>query len=424
MASLQTDPSGTYHICFRFGGRRYKRSLKTKEARKAESKRRRLEENLELVASGRLDVPETADPPVFLLSDGKLNHRPEREERLRLNDLFHRYFAAIPDGNLEASTVEGMKTHQRHLERHLGTRLFVDSICRETLQDYVHERSKANGIRGRKLSPATIKKELVTLRTVWNWALVEGLVKLPFMLKGVRFPKFDEKPRFQTWDEITRQIACGYLSDAEILDLWDCLFLDREQVEELLDYVQKHATHAFIYPMFVAAAHTGARRSELMRSRLLDFDHTYVTIREKKRVRGQRSTRRVPLSDRLAEAIDQWKSKHPGGPFTFSLPEIARSKKSRESLGEMTRDEANHHFQRTLLGSKWSVLRGWHCLRHSFCSNCAAEGLEQRVIDSWVGHTTESMRRRYRHLFPSREREAIQRVFSSRPPLSAQSPSC
>lgn len=411
MASLQTDPSGNYHVCFRFGGRRYKRSLKTKESRKAETKLRRLQENIELVQSGRLEIPEAADPPVFLLSDGKLNRSQKPEERLRLAELFQRYFDSIPDDSLEETTIGGMQTHQRHLHRHLGVNLLIDTISRETLQDYVHRRSKAKGIRGRKLSPATIKKELVTLRTVWNWALVEGVVKVPFPMKGVRFPKTDEKPRFQTWNEITRQIGGGYLSEAEVLDLWDCLFLDRPQIEELLDYVQENAKHRFIYPMFVAAAHTGARRSELMRSQLLDFEPNHLTIREKKRVRGQRSTRRVPLSDRLTEAINEWKVAHPGGPFSFCVPDIARSKKARTQMGQITRNEMNDHFQRTLAGSKWSVLRGWHCLRHSFCSNCAAQGIEQRVIDSWVGHTTEAMRRRYRHLFPSDEQRALQMVF-------------
>ena len=30
-----------------------------------------------------------------------------------------------------------------------------------------------------------------------------------------------------------------------------------------------------------------------------------------------------------------------------------------------------------------------------------AAGVDQRLIDDWVGHTTEEMRRRYRHLIPS-----------------------
>ena len=35
------------------------------------------------------------------------------------------------------------------------------------------------------------------------------------------------------------------------------------------------------------------------------------------------------------------------------------------------------------------------------------EGVDQRVIDEFMGHQTEAMRKRYRHLFPSSRRAAI-----------------
>ncbi|MGB7344854.1 tyrosine-type recombinase/integrase [Rubripirellula reticaptiva] len=411
MAWLQNDPSGNFHISFRFAGRKYKRSLKTKNETEAQTRLHRLEENIRLVESGRLELPDNADAPIFLLSDGKLESKRSATERVQLSGLFQRYFDGIPDDALEDTTVDGMKTHQTHLERHIGARFPIDSLTRETLQTYVQKRAKAPGIRGRKLSPATIRKELVTLRSVWNWALAESIVATPYPLKGVRFPKTDEKPHFQTMQEIADQIERGNLDEAASLDLWDCLFLTREQIEELLDYVEQTANHPFIYPMFVAAAHTGVRRSELMRSQFVDFNATHMVVREKKRVRGQRSTRRVPMSDRLTKAIKQWRTVHPGGLHTFCIPDIARSKKSRESLLPITRNEANDHFQRTLAGSKWEVIRGWHCLRHSFCSNCASQGVDQRIIDAWVGHTTEAMRKRYRHLFPTKEQEVIKSVF-------------
>ena len=84
----------------------------------------------------------------------------------------------------------------------------------------------------------------------------------------------------------------------------------------------------------------------------------------------------------------------------------------------VTKDEAHDHFKRTLAGSKWQVLRGWHVLRHSFISNGVAEGIDQRLIDAWVGHTTEGMRRRDRHRIPSVEQEATRAVFGDPKPAS------
>ncbi|HMR01431.1 MAG TPA: Type 1 glutamine amidotransferase-like domain-containing protein, partial [Candidatus Gracilibacteria bacterium] len=48
-------------------------------------------------------------------------------------------------------------------------------------------------------------------------------------------------------------------------------------IEELLAHVRKLGGHPFIYPMCAFAAHTGARRSEMMRSRLQDIDLIYIS---------------------------------------------------------------------------------------------------------------------------------------------------
>jgi integrase len=77
----------------------------------------------------------------------------------------------------------------------------------------------------------------------------------------------------------------------------------------------------------------------------------------------------------------------------------------------LSRKEAHDHFKRTLAGSKWQVLKGWHVLRHSFISACASKGTDQRLIDEWTGHSTEEQRKRYRHLWPSTQQQAINLVF-------------
>jgi integrase len=167
--------------------------------------------------------------------------------------------------------------------------------------------------------------------------------------------------------------------------------------------------------MFVFAAHTGARRSEIIRSQIEDIDLTTrnITIREKKRVRGRFSTRTVPMSPILFAAMKNWLVIHPGGDFTFEIEAISRSKAQRMNPMPITRDEAHDHFKRTLAGSRWEKLRGWHVFRHSFASNCAAAGVDQRIINAWLGHQTEEMVRRYRHLIPNQAQAAIRTVFDN-----------
>jgi integrase len=156
--------------------------------------------------------------------------------------------------------------------------------------------------------------------------------------------------------------------------------------------------------MFVFAAHTGARRSEMLRSHIDDFDFEggVVTIREKKKDRSKDMTfRTVPMTPLLRDTMRAWFASHPGGHLTLcEEPGVA-----------VTVQRAAQNFGRILRGSKWTVLSGWHVFRHSFASNCARRGLDPRVIDEFMGHTTEEMRRRYRHLFPDHKKQSLALVF-------------
>ena len=167
-------------------------------------------------------------------------------------------------------------------------------------------------------------------------------------------------------------------------------------------------------PMGAFAAFTGARRIDMLRALVSDVDLAggVVTIREKKRVKGKRSTRTAPLTPKLAEILRAWLAKRPDGPFLFcQAQQVTRSKTKRERPTAVTKDEAHDHFKRTVADSKWQMLRGYHLLRHSFISALASEGIDQRVIDEVVGHQSEEQRKRYRHLYPGVMQDAIRRVF-------------
>ena len=177
-------------------------------------------------------------------------------------------------------------------------------------------------------------------------------------------------------------------------------------------YVRTCPAEPFLYPMICLAAHTGARRSELLRLRIddVDFASGTLVVHEKKRARGRRTSRRVPLSAFALGMLKEWLAIHPGGQHLFCRV-IPRGKPRREEPMPVTCNEAHDQFKAVLADSKWAVMRGWHVLRHSFASNCAAAGLDQRIIDEWMGHQTEDMVRRYRHLFPDQQRKAINLVF-------------
>ncbi len=187
MASLQQFPSGNFHITFHFGGKRYKRSLKTNDRRKALAMKARAEETALLVEQGRIELPESVDVPTFLLSDGKLATKTTCNEA-KLSKLFEGYFGSLPEGNLEPGTIAMMQTHRGHLERHFGKYRVMKLLTFNDLQGYINKRAKDDGIRGRKLHASTIKKEINTLRAVWNWASVANEIpQVEYPSKGLRY---------------------------------------------------------------------------------------------------------------------------------------------------------------------------------------------------------------------------------------------
>src|SRR5690606_24882618 len=105
----------------------------------------------------------------------------------------------------------------------------------------------------------------------------------------------------------------------EVADLWDCLFLTLPEIDQLLHHVNAVARQPWVYPAVCMAAHTGARRSEIFRSRVsdLDFAAKTITIHERKRNHERATLRRVPMSPFLAGVLKSWMKTHPGGQRTF-----------------------------------------------------------------------------------------------------------
>ena len=239
-------------------------------------------------------------------------------------------------GSLEPNTINGIELHFKHLVSILGEGFPLKKIDQATMQIFATKRSQQK-YRGRQIGSATVKKELVSRRTAWNWGLGAGLVTNRFpALRQIRLAKPDEKPPFQTLDEIKRRIARGGLSDDQIAALWECLFLQLPEIEALLSYVKEKATLPWVHPLFCFAAHTGARRSEIIRDQIddVDFGAKTVLIREKKGAHDKRTTRRVPLTPFLAGVLQDWLKIHPVGNSLFCQSEVlARSKKRSERTG-------------------------------------------------------------------------------------------
>jgi integrase len=326
-------------------------------------------------------------------------------EKLTLKKLFDLYDAALPDGAKEKNTVGTERVHKKHFLRTLGAECRLP-LSLEQLQNHVNKRLKEPGRRGNSVGTGTIKKELGTLHVIWEWGKRSGLLKGELPTVGLLFPKTHDKPPFQTRKQIEQKIARGGLSKAEIGELWGSLYLELPEIAEILGHVKMNAREPWVFPMMVFVARTGSRRSEALRSQMDDFDfeNKVVRIREKKKTRGKVTYRHVPMSPCLIQAMKTWQQIRPGGQYTFCA----------EANRPLDENMTNHHFGWALQASTWEgKLTGWHVFRHSFASLCARRRVDQRMIDKWMGHQTEAMRKRYQHLFPDDQHEQLSLVFGS-----------
>jgi integrase len=401
MAWLQSR-EGSWRVIFRHRRQQYSYPVGPVDEAEAHAVKGRVEYLLMRLRQNLLTLPPGCDIVRWLRHDGKPPDTTPARRDTTLAELRDDYLRAH-ESSLVGKSLKTIRRHFRNLAGVLGEKLPVATLSLSRLQDYVKSREGS-------VQAATIRAEIVSLRTAWHWGALyyqEPWGKFPS--RGLRYPRAKEKPPFMLRAEIERRISQG----GDAAALWECLYLTPGETAELLEHVKATAIQPWVFPMVVMAAHTGARRSELIRARVEDVDFAagVVTIRERKRRRGMDSTRRVPISPPLRQALAEYTAARPDCPMLFCQGKVVRSKKTGRIAEGVTLDEAQHHLGVTLRGSKWEVVRGWHVLRHSFVSALASRGVDQRIIDDFTGHTTDEMRRRYRHLYPDVKQQAISGVF-------------
>jgi integrase len=408
MASVQFDPvSKLFRIRFRFSGKGYFRSLNTRIEAEAEALRGRAESVIHAIGHGFLIIPPGTDPGDFILAGGQ-SIQPsvviDRPKSITLAALFETYERDLTPGSKKANTRETERTHRRHFVSHFGDKLAAAGLDHRAVQDYVNVRSEAG------MAVKTLRLQLGTLRMLWNWAFSNGHVSspLPWETKRLTFPKGTAREPFQSWEQIERKIEAlrraKKLTPEKEAGLWECQYLIEAQIMACLEHVREKAAYPFVHPMFAFCAYTGARRSEILRSEREDWDFAAgtVAIRQKKADTSRTFTLRpVPIHPALAEIMRAWFKNHHGEPYTLCT-------ENQKPIGPRMGTE---YFAAALKESKRAAVPGFHCFRHSMASIMASKGIDQRIINEILGHSTEDMVKRYRHLFPAKKEESVHSLF-------------
>jgi hypothetical protein len=203
MAGLQSR-NGSWRVLFWYKGKQHTFWLGPVQEHEARATAAKVDYWLMRLKQNLVHLPPGCDVVTFVQHDGRPPEgAPPPEKELTLGDLRDAYFRS-QERKLERTTLDGIRLHFAHLTRILGPKRLVPAMTRADLQAYVDMRSEewidpnlyrkkrreklASAPPKRKYkrktppmpeapdkprrhpSAATIKKEVISLRTAWNWA--------------------------------------------------------------------------------------------------------------------------------------------------------------------------------------------------------------------------------------------------------------
>lgn len=195
----------------------------------------------------------------------------------------------------------------------------------------------------------------------------------------------------------------------------DIRFLDQAELEALLAAAPDSVLGRVDRLMWLTAAMTGLRQGELLALRWRDIDWLAGRIRVRQSfVRGEfgtpkshRSSRSVPLADRVATELD---AHHRGTAYgddadlVFGHPQLG------------TPLERSRLLKRYKAAAKAAGIRDvrFHDLRHTFGTRMAAAGVPMRTLQEWMGHRDYKTTLIYADYSPvAHERELVEQAFGA-----------
>jgi len=304
-----------------------------------------------------------------------LHGAQENKEVPTLEEFEQRFISDHIEANrLKPSTAASYKSRLAlHIRPTLG-RLRLDQINKQAEQ-----RLKAAM---QKFDPKTVNDALGVLSRVLTCAAEWGVIE-----SAPRFAKLKAQP-----PEIE--------------------FFDFADLDQLVDGARKTGPEVLVFVLLGADA--GLRRGEIIALEQTDADHRrgQLTIArsdwcgEIGSPKGGK-TRRVPMTNRLAEALSA--IRHLRGPR-------ALYQRDGEPVTETT---LRNWMERAERAGGLPVTGHIHRLRHTFCSHLAMHGAPAKAIQELAGHADLSTTMRYMHLSPASLNQAIRLLEQ---PVGADSP--
>lgn len=297
--------------------------------------------------------------PVAALSEREVRARAKQKEL----DLYHRThklviptFEDFVKDYLEWHAHEYPSSHRRIkqiVDGHLAgafSLLGLTAIGVQQIDSYK---------RSRTARPATIIKEIRTLKAILNKAVEWKLIH--------ENPAKHAKPPRDLHDE-------------------EIHFYTPEQLEAIYAHAAKHSRWA---PAWRLLQHTGMRRGEALNAQwswIRDGKITVVSTEEARTKSGKK--RVIPLSKGAQAALEELKRDGP-----YLLPRIHPNKLS---------NRFERHAEVTGAGGSL------HWLRHTFISYLVMRGVPLRTVQELAGHASITTTMRYAHLAPGHLKNSVE----------------
>ncbi len=210
--------------------------------------------------------------------------------------------------------------------------------------------------RKKKVKPATVNRELWTLKNILKKAVEWGKLKSnpienvkPLKVQNVRL-------RFLMGEEISRLIeAC--------------------------------APH--LKPIVIVALNTGMRRGEIFNMRWDQVNFPAGVIHIERSKNGER--REIPMNEYLVNTLQEMDR---SGEYVFP------------SKNGLPFNNVKRSYRRALNDTGITNFR-FHDLRHTFASNLVMAGIDLATVQDLMGHKSIQMTMRYAHLSPGHRQKAV-----------------
>jgi integrase len=291
-----------------------------------------------------------------------------------LESVMHRKRATVQDYRIML---------RRHLEPFFGATA-IDRISADDVAAYLHMKVTAGYARQTILNQLNFLHGVFRFAVKRRWATMNPVAMV-------------DRPRSQGGDP-------------------DVRFLDGAELEALVRATPEDRLGQMERVLYLTAAMTGLRQGELVALRWSDVDWTAGVVRVRRNLtrgelgppKSRRSSRAVPLADRLAGELDcHFKRSifQADEDLVFCHPDTGNPYDA---------SKLRKRFKDALKRARVTRTVRFHDLRHTFGTRMAAAGVPMRTLQEFMGHRDIATTLVYADYAPSgQEGEFIERAFKA-----------